>query len=304
MNTDEHRSVSIPAAWSALDLDPLSGVLLIVGAPDSGKSTFARWLCERLAQAGGSVAFLDGDVGQSTLGPPTTMTLALPARTAPQGLSALAQQVPRSLTAWFVGDVSPRGRMLPLVVGAGRLVRRALEAGAGTVVVDTTGLVDPVHGGVALKHALVDQLQPTTLWALRRAGELEALLAPLRHLPRPRVVELPVSEAVRRRNVEARRAHRASAFRRYFAGSGVLRLSLRGRALFAGRTLAPRRLLALQDSAGFVLALGVIVDYDEAREELDVCTPLSETDAVASVHLGAIGVDADTGREFRPGRRA
>lgn len=299
MNADEHRAVSIPAAWSALDLDPLSGVLLIVGAPDSGKSTFARWLCERLAQAGRSVAFLDGDIGQSSLGPPTTMTLALPARTAPQGL-----QAPHSLITWFVGDVSPRGRMLPLVVGAGRLTRRALEAGAETVVVDTTGLVDPLHGGVALKHALVDQLQPTTLWALRRAGELESLLAPLRHLPRPRVVELPVSEAVRRRNVEARRAHRASAFRRYFAGSGVLRLSLRGRALFAGRTLAPRRLLALQDSAGFVLALGVIVDYNEARDELDIRTPLSETDAVASVHLGAIGVDADTGREFRPGRRA
>jgi polynucleotide 5'-hydroxyl-kinase GRC3/NOL9 len=278
-------AITVPGAWSDLDLAALRGLLLIVGAPNSGKSTFAHWLHGQLARDGRRVAFLDGDVGQSALGPPTTLTLALP-----------------ELVHWFVGDVTPRGRMLPLVVGAGRLARRALEAGAETIIVDTTGLVQAIHGGVALKHALVDQLQPETLLALQQGDELEAILAPLRHLPRPRVIELPVCQAARPRDTQARQAHRAEAFRRYFDGAGVVRLSLRGRAVFGGRAFAPRRLLALQDADGFALALGVVVAYNQARDELDARAPLKDLRAVASVQLGAIGVDAASGQESRPGR--
>jgi polynucleotide 5'-hydroxyl-kinase GRC3/NOL9 len=308
MNADEHRSIIVvPASWSALDFASLRGVLLVVGAPNTGKSTFAHWLFERLAQSGQSVAFLDGDVGQSVLGPPTTLTLALPSQPPAPNLQHLhlrqsEVQVQVSLTSWFIGDVSPRGRMLPLVVGAGRLARRALEAGAATIVVDTTGLVDPAHGGVALKHALVDQLQPAMLFALQQVSELEPILAPLRKLIRPRVVEFPVSDAVRWRGVEARQAYRAGAFRRYFAGAGTIRLSLRGRAIFDGRAFAPQRLLALQDADGFALALGVVVAHNEARDELHVCTPITGTNAVASLRLGVIGVDTATGRDFRPGK--
>jgi polynucleotide 5'-hydroxyl-kinase GRC3/NOL9 len=290
------RSIVVPRAWLDLDLSALRGVLLVVGAPDTGKSTFAHWLFGRLAGPGRSLALLDGDVGQSLLGPPTTMTLGLPNQTS---------EVFRNfgcLVHWFVGDVSPRGRMLPLVVGAGRLVRRAQDTGAETVIVDTTGLVDRAQGGVALKHALVDQLQPAALFALQRAGELEPILAPLRRLSHPRVIELAVHSAVRGRDVERRRAHRAAAFRRYFAGTGIVRLSLRGRAVFEGQAFAPGRLVALQDAAGFTLALGVVVDWDPAEDELSLRMPLTVTASIASIRLGAIGVDADTGREFRPGR--
>lgn len=297
------KSIVVPSAWLDLDFAALYGVLLVIGAPDTGKSTFAHWLFHRLAGRvrDRPIAFLDGDVGQSVLGPPTTLTLGLPVS------SSQAFQVSTdfgNLVRWFVGDVSPRGRMLPLVVGAGRLTQRALDAGAGTVVMDTTGLVERAQGGVALKHALVDQLQPTTLFAFQRARELEPILAPLRRLPRPSVVELPVIDVVRRRDVQTRQSHRANAFRRYFAEAGVLRLPLGGRAIFGGLTFAPRRLLALQDAAGFVLALGAVLAFDEAAKELTIRAPLVNADAVASVHLGAIGVDTQTGREFRPGRTA
>jgi len=282
--------------WRDLDLSTLRGVLLVVGAPNTGKSTFAHWLYGRLAGQGRPAAFLDGDVGQSLLGPPTTLTLGLPAE------SSEVSESFGTLFHWFVGDVSPRGRLLPLVVGAGRLARRALDAGAETVVVDTTGLVDRAQGGVALKQALVDQLQPTTLFALQRARELEPLLDPLRRLSRLQVIDLPLSGAVRRRDVATRQAHRAQAFRRYFAPAGVVRLSLRARAVFDGNTFVRHRLLALQDVTGFAMALGLIVSWHQASQELSIRTPFKDTDAVASLRLGAIGVDPSTGREFRPGR--
>lgn len=290
------RPVAVPEAWLDLDVDALHGVLLVIGAPGTGKTTFAHWLFGRLSGSNRLAAFLDGDVGQSVLGPPTTLTLALPS------LSRQTSRAHRDVVRWFVGDVSPRGSMLPLVVGAGRLAQRALGTGVKTLVVDTTGLVDQAHGGVALKHALVDQLRPTTLFAFQRSGELEPILGPLRRQPHPRVVELPVTDAVRRRDVGARQAHRAHAFRRYFAGAGVIRLSLRERAVFDGQTLAPRRLLALRDAAGFTLALGVIAGLDKSGQELLIRTPWTDPQAVVSIRLGVIGVDADTGHEFRPGR--
>jgi hypothetical protein len=37
---------------------------------------------------------------------------------------------------WFVGDVSPRGHLLQMVVGTARLAARARDAGAATVVSD------------------------------------------------------------------------------------------------------------------------------------------------------------------------
>jgi polynucleotide 5'-hydroxyl-kinase GRC3/NOL9 len=291
------ESVVVPDAWLDLDFAALHGVLFVVGAPDTGKSTFAQWLFGRLAgrRHDQHTAFLDGDVGQSVLGPPTTLTLGMSSSNVFKDLEILVR--------WFVGDVSPRGHMLPLVVGAGRLARRAFEVGAETVIVDTTGLVDQAQGGVALKHALVDELQPTTLFALRRADELEPILDPLRLLPHPRVVELPVINVVHRRDAPARQAHRARAFHRYFTTAGVLRLSLRERAVFGGHTFAPRRLLALRDAGGFTLALGVVLSFSADDDELIVHTPSTDAGAVASVQLGAIGVDTATGRELRPGRK-
>ena len=277
--------------------EELGDILRDVLCEEMGDEVFQNWLCDQLAKSERRVAFLDGDVGQSALGPPTTMTLGLP-RDSAENPSAIQSQV-----RWFVGDVSPRGRMLPLVVGAARLVGRALNVGAKIVVMDTTGLVNQLHGGVALKHALVNQLQPTTLFAFVRGNELEPILAPLRCLPLLRVIELPVSDVVQRRDVRTRQAHRASAFRNYFAGAGEVRLPLRGRAVFGGQALAPRRLLALQDAEGFTQALGVILGVEGSDDVLSICTPLCDIDTVACVELGAIGVDPHSGREYRPARK-
>jgi polynucleotide 5'-kinase involved in rRNA processing len=64
-------------AWEQLGLQSLNGILMVVGASDAGKSTFGRYLFRRLCASSAGVAYLDGDPGQGSLGPPTTMTLAL-----------------------------------------------------------------------------------------------------------------------------------------------------------------------------------------------------------------------------------
>jgi polynucleotide 5'-hydroxyl-kinase GRC3/NOL9 len=95
------EGVEVPHAWTRLSVKQLRGTLIVVGAPDVGKSTFGRYLVERLRAASVCTAYLDGDPGQSIMGPPTTMAVSLGVEPGPP------------VYRRFVGAVSPRGHMLP-----------------------------------------------------------------------------------------------------------------------------------------------------------------------------------------------
>jgi polynucleotide 5'-hydroxyl-kinase GRC3/NOL9 len=53
-----------------------AGIVYVLGAPDQGKTTFCRFLVQELS-ADTLTGFLDCDTGQSTIGPPATVGLAL-----------------------------------------------------------------------------------------------------------------------------------------------------------------------------------------------------------------------------------
>ena len=69
--------IEVPPAWENLRFSAIGGTVVVVGATDAGKTTLARYFYHRLGAYHERIAFVDGDVGQATLGPPTTMTLAL-----------------------------------------------------------------------------------------------------------------------------------------------------------------------------------------------------------------------------------
>jgi polynucleotide 5'-hydroxyl-kinase GRC3/NOL9 len=289
MNVD--GDIHIPPAWERITLSALTGTVLVVGAPDTGKSTFARYLYRRLCTCRERVAFLDGDVGQATLGPPTTMTLALgcPGDDAfsPAGLRFRA----------FIGDISPRGHMLPMLVGAHKLVQKARAEGVSAIVFDTTGLVDLACGGGALKQAKVELLAPSAVVGIQRGNELEHLLVPLRHSRRTRVIDLPASWAAQRREVTARREHRATRFRLYFEGARELDVAWQRLAVFPAPAFSPGRLVALEDDAGLALGLGIVVASDLVGGTVTLYTPLSSLVGVDAIRLGDLALDPHTFRE-------
>jgi hypothetical protein len=57
-------------------------------------------------------------------------------------------------------------------------------------------LVDPAHGGAALKFAKIDLLSPQMVFAIQVKDELEPILQPLRRSLRGRLVVLGPSAAV------------------------------------------------------------------------------------------------------------
>jgi len=290
---DNHTTIHIPQEWQRVDPASLKGTVMVIGRSDTGKTTLARYLFHQLCRHYGKVAFLDCDVGQSTLGLPTTITLALSATVEesnfpPQG----------GTFSYFIGSTSPRGHMLPTVVGARKLQAKAQEAGAEAIVVDTTGLVDRAAGGGALKHWKIELLQPSALVSLARGPELEHILWPWRRDRRVRVHELRVSKHVQERGRETRIRYREERFRNYFGKAGILEVPIRRTVVFSIEEMSRGRVLALQDEGGFALALGVAQEYERSSQTLVVRTPLTSMEGVSSIRFGTLRLDPATGREL------
>jgi len=280
--------LDLPPDWVRLPVESLRGVLLVIGAPNVGKSTFSRYLFRRLAAAGVPCAYLDGDPGQSSLGPPATLTLAC------AGAGEGRFPPPGPYLRRFVGAVSPSGRPTAVLSGTFRLARAAQERGAACVVVDTSGFVDPGRGGSELKLAKMDLLEPSAVFALQQEDELAGLLRPLRKSRRFQVTRLRASPAARSRGTAARRAHRAAAFARYFEGSRRLELPWQEFAVFPTARFVPGLLVGLDDARGFTLGLGIVLQVDVPGRRLTLLTPLPTLDGVDSIHLGSLLLDPET----------
>lgn len=280
--------IQVPANWEALEPERLTGTILVLGATDRGKSTLVRWLAERLLVRHGRVGWLDGDIGQSSLGVPSTMNLAL--------LDGPPSGLPRPCKRFFVGAVSPRGHMLPVLVGAQRLRQEAQAAGASAVLVDTTGLVAAEAGGGALKEWKIELLRPQTVIAVQEERELEHLLAPLRRERRLTLHVLEPAAAVRRRSPEERAARRARLFRDYFAGAVAMRLALGGKPVYGLEKVVPGQLLSLNDAEGFSVSLGIILG--RSGGVLEILTPLADLREVAGVRIGDLRLDPETGEDL------
>ena len=283
-----NKPPEIPSSWEELHLSEVSGTMMIVGPSDVGKSTFARYLLKRLSKIYPRVAYLDGDPGQATLGPPATMTVAL----AENGDDTFPPQGRR----WgkFVGSVSPVGNMLAMLTCAARLLEVARHTEAQVVIYDTTGLVEPALGGIHLKLAKIDLLRPAVLFALQREQELKNLLLPLRRRRHIVVLEFSPSSAAQRRDTSVRKAHRAAQFSQYFTSGSQLRVNWTKFAVLPAPRFILHRLVALEDADGFIIGLGIVAEIDRFYRQVILHTPVDTLKGVDVIRLGDLLIDPVT----------
>ncbi|RMG52103.1 MAG: hypothetical protein D6723_09310 [Acidobacteria bacterium] len=229
--------IDVPPAWRrAIEhIVARPGTAMILGAVDTGKSTLTRATLLALHRAGRLVAWVDSDVGQSDLGPPTTIAMAMI-----RPSTALAETISPDAMR-FVGAVSPSGHLLQTITGVHRMVHLARERGAEAIVINTTGMV---HGGPAraLKWHLVDLIAPDYILALQKQHEIEHLLRPMERLP-IRIYRLPLSARARAWSREARREIRQQHFRSYFQTAtlhafALTEVSVQNTFLGSGRALS------------------------------------------------------------------
>ena len=100
--------------------------VLFIGGLESGKSTLARATGAFALHLGRTVAYLDADVAQKTVGPPATVGLKHIRE--PDDLTF--ERMADADALGFVGSTSPQGHLLPLVGAVARL-RGARPRGGG-----------------------------------------------------------------------------------------------------------------------------------------------------------------------------
>ncbi|MGH2748222.1 MAG: Clp1/GlmU family protein [Actinomycetota bacterium] len=272
------------------------GTVLLLGGIDTGKTTFAIELLRRAAQSGIPAAFVDADIGQPTVGPPTTIGLKLCAE-----INELTAETMREADLLsFVGSISPRGHLLPLVTGTSRLTSEAKSAGCRLIVVDTTGYVSGIYGQM-LKFHKMNLINPEFVIAFERGGELEPVVGLASRFTPAEVLEVGVSPQVVPRTVDERTAFREQKFAAYFA-AGVSRWRVKPTVFMP--TLPPEFDLALLDSMvvgmedgkGACVGIGVL-EYDASEDMLRMVSPVSE--GVRGLRLGSLRIDIE-GRSKGP----
>lgn len=282
------------------DGPPPGGKLLFLGAADTGKTTLMSAVADRLSRSR-RVALVDADIGQSHIGPPTTVGWTILDK---EGDVDLAP--PRLMEGMldlnasgigFVGDITPVGHLLQLTAALALCIEQAAQA-AEVVLIDTPGLVT---GGAAcaLWWTVQRLLRPERIIAVQRENELDDLLRGLQ-------AELSVIEMVkavpqlRRKSPQTRQQHRRRLFERYFRSAtshtfDLDRLAVRA----ADNTTADNavsRVVGLTDLTGRDVAIGVIERWRREKATATIRAPQLDTQRMRCLTIGNTRIDIPFGR--------
>jgi polynucleotide 5'-hydroxyl-kinase GRC3/NOL9 len=264
-------------------------VAVFMGGLDSGKSTLARATAAHALHLGRTVAYLDADVAQKTVGPPATV--GLKHLRGPDDLTL--ERMADADELGFVGSTSPQDHLLPLVGALQRLRDRARAGGAELVVVDTGGEVSGIRGQL-VKYYKVDMLEPDLVVGVQRGEELEPILGVVQRFFGVETISAPVHPSVVLSSVEDRMQQRERAMARYFERP-LHRFRVKPTVfmptlppLFELETL-DRLLVGLSDGAGGFLGLGVLEHVPEDGG-LRLISPVAEPPK--ALRLGSVRLEA------------
>ena len=179
-----------------------------------------------------------------------------------------------------------------------RSVRAAEAAGAGQVVIDTSGYLAG-RGALELKSAKLDALAPLDLIVLGDAPEIRRLLAAWYRDPRLSIHRLACSEVLLHKSRQERTIFRQQRFAEALAAADLRRVSMVGKALSglatvselqaAGHELGDLQgqLLCFHDVQRRGLCLGVLQSLDLKAQEMLVRAPALAEEA-AGIMFGSL----------------
>ena len=187
------------------------GTIVLLGGIDTGKTSFGLSIAEAARARGISVGYVDADLGQSTIGPPTCVGLKFC-----NSLEVVdADTVGTADELGFVGATSPESHLLPHVTQTARLVTHARDAGCEIVIVDTSALISGVYAEM-LKYYKLDLIRPDKIIGFQRGEELDPILGVASRFLPAEVTALKVESAIIERSAEERLKAREARLASYF----------------------------------------------------------------------------------------
>jgi polynucleotide 5'-hydroxyl-kinase GRC3/NOL9 len=278
-----------PDSWKAVAEAANHGhTLIVIGETDTGKSALCRYVAKYAVEQRLYVGYVDADIGQSEIGPPTTLGLKILRDSFDEFASP-----PDAL--YFVGATSPSYAVADVVVGVRRLADFAQTRGVDLVIVDTTGFVS---GPIAyqLKTQKIETLRPALVAAVdasTASTTLNPILTRFEDQTDVQIIRLARDPAVQTKSPNVRRNYRNECFNRYFSDLEQVVVSLDDVIVF-GDVVCHSEVSAemLYDTAvgivnerGFTDAVGILRELDTSSRKVRLAIPSSFNGAIRRIHL-------------------
>jgi polynucleotide 5'-hydroxyl-kinase GRC3/NOL9 len=218
---EEIEGNTVPLSWTKsceetlkLETQPVTSIVL--GRVDSGKTSFCTYLINSALREKRKVAVLDGDLGQSDIGPPSTIAYTFVTKPTTDLFNLQAKN------AYFIGDTSPSRVTGKVIEGLTSLKKEILANNPQFLVINTDGWIEG-ESAVDYKVQLVERLNPNLIFCLQQKDELIPIINALDKFEKI-VVESP--QAIRQRDLERRRSLRELGYIKYLRNAKVQSLSL------------------------------------------------------------------------------
>ncbi|MGD8506159.1 MAG: Clp1/GlmU family protein [Candidatus Bathyarchaeota archaeon] len=207
---EEFEGSTIPASWEqacnitmAVDEKPV--VVVVMGEVDSGKTSFCTYLVNKATKEKRRVAIIDADLGQSDIGPPSTI-----------GLSQLTLPISdlfllKAESAYFVGTTTPSGVIDEVIDKLAEMKGDILKKAVGFLVINTDGWVRGEEA-VQYKLRLVKRTTPNVVIGIQQQDELAPILTALSGI---KVISIESPQAIKKRDREKRKILRELGYRKY-----------------------------------------------------------------------------------------
>jgi polynucleotide 5'-hydroxyl-kinase GRC3/NOL9 len=215
---EELDGSTIPLSWreagSAL-VELGEGIVVVIGGADTGKTTLCAFLSNYLTAENRQVAVVDADIGQSDLGPPTTMA----AGEVKASVTNLSQIEPTERL--FIGITSPGQAKGKVIRSTRRLVGYHTKPGKITIV-NTDGWVSGTEA-VLYKLQMLDELQPDITVGI---GGNE--ISPILQVGNRTTLLVASPDAIKERTRIDRKGLRSLGYRKYLAGASLMAFHIDG----------------------------------------------------------------------------
>jgi polynucleotide 5'-hydroxyl-kinase GRC3/NOL9 len=220
-SVEEVDGTTVPPSWiksfeELLKIQAKPATAIVLGAVDSGKTSFCTYLLNKLLREKKKAAILDGDLGQSDIGPPCTVAYNFATKPITDLFSLEAKN------AFFVGVTSPSIAISKVVEGLTSLKREILGSNPDFIIIDTDGWVEGEEA-INYKAQLIEKLDPDIIFCIQQKDELTPFLNALEKFAKI-VVDSP--SAIKQRSREKRRNLRELGYTKYLRNAKVQSLPL------------------------------------------------------------------------------
>jgi polynucleotide 5'-hydroxyl-kinase GRC3/NOL9 len=215
-NAEEVEGNTVPPSWiTAYDelssMQPKPYNVMVLGTVDSGKSSLCTYLINRFLIQKKKIGVLDGDLGQSDIGPPCTVSYSYVMRPITDLFSLQAKN------AVFIGNTSPNGAVDKVIDSLTQLKGELLTGDPDLVVVNSDGWVEGEEA-VKYKRELVEKINPDVVLCIQLKDEMAPLADNLEKFRK--IVVKPPSVA-RQRTGENRKNMRELGYTKYLRNAKV-----------------------------------------------------------------------------------